>query len=468
MRQSNRYRRFLRLLTGIVVVTLILSACGPASPPPTPTPTKTPTAAATNTPLPPTATPVPPTATQAPVTATPTAGTGATATQAPNQATATPAPVKPTATPPPAGGDSSRGFKSPDYGVQAFLWWRPEIADRDLGLVEAAGFTWVKQNFPWREIEGAGKGQFDWSTTDRIVQQAIEHNLKLIVRVDSQPKWAGGGFPCNGPPDNYKDFEDFLSAVAKRYTWKIQAYQIWNEPNLNRPDGGGEWGCRPPNAAEYTRLLKSAYAGVKKGAPLALVISAGLTPTGSCCDIAIPDDKYLEQMYQAMGGNSAGYFDVLGVHAAGFRAAPSIGPDEAAGNKAEYGGERFFTFRRVEDLRKIMVKYGDTNKRVAVLEFGWSTDSRPDSPYHWHAVTEEQQGDYLVQAFEWAKTHWQPWIGLMVVVYMPDVDWTEAQEQYWWSIMKPSQIDELHWRPAYAKLRIYIRQQRGLAPNWPP
>ncbi|MFZ2518376.1 MAG: hypothetical protein WA089_06720, partial [Anaerolineae bacterium] len=68
MRQSNRYRRFLRLLTGIVVVTLILSACGPASPPPTPTPTKTPTAAATNTPLPPTATPVPPTATQAPVT----------------------------------------------------------------------------------------------------------------------------------------------------------------------------------------------------------------------------------------------------------------------------------------------------------------------------------------------------------------------------------------------------------------
>ena len=355
-----------------------------------------------------------------------------------------------------------------DYGVQAFLWWRPEIADRDLGLVQAAGFTWVKQNFPWREIEGAGKGKFDWSVTDRIVQQAIEHNLKLIVRVDSQPKWAGGGFPCNGPPDNYKDFEDFLFAIAKRYTWKVQAYQIWNEPNLNRPDGGGEWGCRPPNAAEYARLLKSAYTGVKKGAPLALVISAGLTPTGSCCDVAIPDDKYLEQMYQAMGGNSAGYFDVLGVHAAGFRAAPSISPDEAAANKAAYGGERFFTFRRVEDLRKIMVKYGDTNKKVAVLEFGWSTDSRPDSPYHWHAVTEEQQGDYLVQAFEWARTHWQPWIGLMVVVYMPDVDWTEAQEQYWWSIMKPSQIDELHWRPAYAKLRIYIRQQRGLPANWPP
>jgi hypothetical protein len=460
MRQSNTSRRFSPLLTGIVLVMFVLSACGQASPPPTATPTKTPTAAAT--PQPPTDTPVPPTATQPPAALD-------TPTQAPAQATEKPttAPVKPTATKAPAGG-SDRGFTSPDYGVQAFLWWRPEIADRDLGLVQAAGFTWVKQNFPWREIEGAAKGKFDWSVTDRIVQQALEHNLKLIVRVDSQPKWAGGGFPCNGPPDNYKDFEDFLFAVANRYKWKIEAYQIWNEPNLNRPDGGGEWGCRPPNAAEYVRLLKSAYAGVKKGAPLALVISAGLTPTGSCCDVAIPDDKYLEQMYQAMGGSSTGYFDVLGVHAAGFHAAPNISPDEAAANKAAYGGERFFTFRRVEDLRKIMVKYGDTNKKVAVLEFGWSTDSRPDSPYHWHAVTEEQQGDYLVQAFEWAKNHWQPWIGLMVVVYMPDVDWTEAQEQYWWSIMKPSQIDELHWRPAYAKLRIYIRQQRGLAPNWPP
>ncbi len=458
----------LRGLSIVILTGLILSGCGAATPAITPTPTKTPTVAptATGTPAPPTATPEPPTNTPPPPSATPEA---AATTPPPAQVTATATqPVKPTATKPPADDGSERGFKSPDYGVQAFLWWRPEIADRDLGLVEAAGFTWVKQNFPWREIEGAGKGQFDWSVTDRIVQQALEHNVKLIVRVDSQPQWAGGGYPCNGPPNNYKDFEDFLFAVANRYKWKIQAYQIWNEPNLNRPDGGGEWGCRPPNAAEYVRLLKSAYAGVKRGAPLALVISAGLTPTGSCCDVAIPDDKYLEQMYQAMGGNSTGYFDVLGVHAAGFKAAPSVSPDEAAANKAAYGGERFFTFRRVEDLRKIMVANGDANKKVAVLEFGWSTDPRPDSPYHWHSVSEEEQGDYLVQAFEWARTHWQPWIGLMVVVYMPDVDWTEAQEQYWWSIMKPSQIDELHWRPAYAKLRIYIRQQRGLPSNWPP
>ncbi len=452
------------ILVVALLAVMALTACGQAAPAVTPTPTKTPTVVAGETATAPVATQPAAPATSTSPAATPTAATTA-ATAATPAATAAPVATTPAPTTPQA---FERGFKSPDYGVQAFPWWRAEIADRDFGLIEDAGFTWVKVNFPWREIEGAGKGHFDWTVTDRIVEQALQHNLKLLVRVDSQPKWTGGGFPCNGPPDNYADFKDFLQAVASRYTWKIQAYQIWNEPNLNRPDGGGEWGCRPPNAAEYARLLKAAYAGVKAGAPQAMVISAGLTPTGSGLPVAIPDDQFLEQLYQAMGGSSNGYFDVLGVHAAGFAAAPSVSPDEAAADKARYGGERFFTFRRVEDLRKIMVKYGDAGKKVAVLEFGWTTDPRPDSPYHWHAVSEETQGRYLIEAFEWAKAHWQPWIGLMTVVYMPDVDWTEAQEQYWWSIMKPSKIDELHLRPAYVMLRQYIREQRGLPPNWPP
>ena len=46
-------------------------------------------------------------------------------------------------------------MSSPEYGAQAFLWWRPETADRDLGLMRDAGMTWVKQIFAWQDIEGA-------------------------------------------------------------------------------------------------------------------------------------------------------------------------------------------------------------------------------------------------------------------------------------------------------------------------
>ncbi|NPV09835.1 MAG: LysM peptidoglycan-binding domain-containing protein, partial [Anaerolineae bacterium] len=83
----------------------------------------------------------------------------------------------PTLTPstpvPLAEGPRGLPMESPEYGMQAFLWWRPETAHRDLGMIREAGFGWVKQNFAWRDIELA-KGVFDWSVTDRIMDQIDE------------------------------------------------------------------------------------------------------------------------------------------------------------------------------------------------------------------------------------------------------------------------------------------------------
>jgi hypothetical protein len=52
---------------------------------------------------------------------------------------------------------------------------------------------------------------------------------------------------------------------------------------------------------------------------------------------------------------------MLGAHAAGFAAPPEVSPDEAAANEELYGGERFFTFRRVEDIRRVMEANGDAD-----------------------------------------------------------------------------------------------------------
>ncbi len=51
---------------------------------------------------------------------------------------------------------------SPEYGLQASLWWKREIARRDLQLISDAGFGWVKQHVGWREVEGITKGHYDW------------------------------------------------------------------------------------------------------------------------------------------------------------------------------------------------------------------------------------------------------------------------------------------------------------------
>ncbi len=400
----------------------------------------------------PSMTPVPPQviATQTPLSTEPVMPTATqmqpTITPVPPTATSVGPATTPTATPlPPVPPPKPLRMNSPEYGMQAFLWWRPEVASRDMGMIKEAGFGWVKQNIGWRDVEGAAKGVFDWSRVDWIVYECNKLGLELLVRIDHQPQWAGGNYPTNGPPNNYADLGDFLYAMASRYKGRIRAYEIWNEPNLAR-----EWGGRPPNAAQYVRLLKEAYRRIKQADPNTMVISAGLTPTGTYSPEATPDDVYLEQMYQAMGGSSNGYFDVLGVHAAGYKAPPELSPDEAAQN-LYYGGQRFFCFRRVEDLRRIMVKYGDANKQIAILEFGWTSD--PIHPeYSWHAVDEETKADYFVRAYKWAKEHWSPWIGLMSLIYIADPDWTQADEQYWWAISEPG-YPEFRPRPAYLKLK---------------
>jgi hypothetical protein len=451
------------IVLGAIVITRLISGSEAAATPtvtlrptftPTPTVTEehqdpTPTPSAVETPFEettqsPEASPTEPSATKVSA-----AGT------APSPA-ATPEP--PTATPRPP--TSPPKIASPDFGIQAFLWWRPEVADRDLGLIRDAGFTWVKQWFAWRDIEGGGKGQYDWETADRIVRQVEQAGLNLIVRVDHEPTWAGP------PPGNMSHFADFLTAMATRYKGRVQAYQIWNEPNLAR-----EWGNKPPNAQEYTQMLKAGYTAIKKVDPNAVIVSAGLAPTTELSQRAVPDTQFIQAMYKA---GAKPYFDMLGAHGAGYKAPPETDPGTVANDPNYHNvGDpncpgpacRIYCFRHVEDLRQIMVDNGDASKRVVVLEFGWTIDERTNSPYYWHRVADQfVQGDYMVRAYQYAIEHWQPWIGIMSLIYMPDAKWTQEDEQYWWSVMEPSQVNELKLKAPYVMLCEYLNQQRGRPP----
>jgi hypothetical protein len=336
---------------------------------------------------------------------------------------------------------------SPGYGFEAYLWWKPEIATRDLGLIREAGFRWVKQTFAWRDIE-IERGKYDWSRADQVVFLATEvFTRNLIVRLDREPWWDRRDYPLDqgiaaGPPHNLANFFEFCSVIAKRYKGKVAAYQVWNEPNLAR-----EWGGQPPDPKRYVEMLRGCYAAIKQADPSALVISAGLSPTGNGLPAAMPDERFLIEMYEA---GAAPYFDLLGVHAPGFKAAPETSPDETA-KTPELGGQRFFAFRHVEDLRKIMEKYGDSDKQMAVLEFGWTTD-QVNKNYAWFAIDEELKADYLVRAYRWAKDNWQPWIGPMIALSLPQFDWTPENEQYWWAVVDPV-YPETKTRPAFEALK---------------
>jgi hypothetical protein len=339
---------------------------------------------------------------------------------------------------------------SPAPTAHVFLWGNPDTTERDLKLAKDAGFTWVKQRFEWRYIEKERADAFEWLEPDRVVDAINKAGLGIVARVDNQPEWtrADGIFPASGPPDKMQDWSDFLRKLASRYKGKIQAYELWNEPNLSR-----EWGGAAPDARAYTELLRVGYEAIKKADPDALVISAGLSPTTEISARARADTLYLQEMYQA---GAAQFFDILGVHAPGFKAPPDADPAMIAQtpelNNNDPSPEelrRAYGFRHVEDMHKIMLDNGDGNKQVAIMEMGWTSDNRPNSPYAWHAVTEEQKALYLAGAFRYAAQNWTPWMSLMTVIYLPEPAWTAADEQYHWSITNPDGTA----RPAYTALQ---------------
>ena len=208
--------------------------------------------------------------------------------------------------------------------------------------------------------------------------------------------------------------------------------------------------------------MRRSYQAIKAIDPEAIVISAGLAPTTRWDDVAMPDTVFVQGMYDA---GAKPYFDALGVHGAGYKVPPLTDPEVVANDPLLNNNDpsppelkRIYAFRHVEDVRQVMVQNGDADKRVVVLEFGWTVDPRPDSPYNWHAVSEAEQAKYIIQAYNYARENWQPWIGVMSLIYVANVDWTADDEQTYWSITKPEYPD-FQARPAYWALLDYGKQR---------
>lgn len=335
--------------------------------------------------------------------------------------------------------NAPHSFTSLTYSIQAFLWYNPSAA-LHVDWVRLMGFSHIKQTFAWEDIEPQ-PGVWAIDRADQVVALVEEKGLQIIARLSDAPDWAhpsvgtreAGGF-IDAPPDAQYlgEWARYCGVLAQRYRGRIDAYQIWNEPNLSR-----EWGGGAPDAARYVQMLAACSTAIRQYDPDAILISAGLAPTGTQPPAAVPDNLYLQEMYNQ---GFQQWIGVVGMHAPGY-SAPALDPAAAP------DGNRFFAFRRVEDLREIMELNGDGARQAAILETGWTTDqNNPD--YAWFAVTEEAQAQNLVDAYAYAANHWRPWIGVMSAIYIADPGWTDANEERWWAITTPDNFT----RPAFGAL----------------
>lgn len=321
------------------------------------------------------------------------------------------------------------------YGVNTFLEQEVEEAKIrwSLQMIRDAGFHWIRQQFPWEDIEIHGKGDFEdrrtqppksaWEKYDRIVELAQEYGVEIIARLDNPPAWSraqGNKIGTFAPPDDLNDFGDFVYAVVSRYRGRIKYYQIWNEPNIYP-----EWGEQPVDPIAYTQLLKVGYTRAKEADPEAVIISAGLAPTTEMGPKNLSDLVFLQKMYDA---GAKGYFDIMSVQGYGLW----TGPDDRRTDPSRTN------FSRPRLIREIMVRNGDEDKPIWASEVGWNAlpEGFPATPVYGR-VSEELQAQYTVRAYERAQEEW-PWMGVISYWFFKRADNREKDQPfYYFRLVEP-------------------------------
>lgn len=279
---------------------------------------------------------------------------------------------------------------------------REEDLRSALGLARKGGFHWIRQHFPWAQIEPE-RGDYSWEKWDRIVALAQEYGLTLIAVLDTSPLWARAPMDNENPyapPTDFADYNTFVSAFASRYGSQIDYYEIWDEPNIYP-----HWGERYVHPLAYVHLLQGAYGAIKGADSSAFVLSAGLAPNVEPGGRNMSDLLFLQEMYEA---GAKGYFDILAIKPYGFWSGPE---DRRLDPNAT-------NFSRAVLLRQVMLRNRD-NKAVWAVEFGWN--SLPldwvGEPPPWGSDTEEVQAKRTMEAIRRASDEW-PWLGVMALMHL--------------------------------------------------
>jgi hypothetical protein len=255
-----------------------------------------------------------------------------------------------------------------------YPWTSPEDAERIFEALADLKVRFIRFDFTWPALEPT-RGNFDWHIYDGFVKQAHQHGIRILAVAAFSPGWANGGGPRELPPTDLADWNNFLRELVGHYMpcgdlaaqegwtdgYGIQAWEIWNEPNLFRfwaPVG---------DPVAYTRLLTGSYQAVKAVDPRSLVLNGGLAmphESGDCYAASC----FIGKMY---ANGAKNYFDAMALH-------PYTGggpPDEIQS--------------LVGTVRGIMDANDDAEKPIWLTEFGYVTAH----------LTEAEQADYLERTY---------------------------------------------------------------------
>jgi hypothetical protein len=240
------------------------------------------------------------------------------------------------------------------------------------------GARWVRIDVGWPQFQ-PDPGAYSKSGVayvDNVISMAHERGLEVLVMLWLTPDWAGPNE--RAAPNNPADYARAAGWAAAHWADKVDAWEVWNEPNLD-----DFWAGTDP--ASYTRLLCEAYPAIKAGDPSAPVLFGG---------VSLNDDGWIRDAYKA---GAKGCFDVLATH-------PYTGPSDQGPTHPD--ASEMWDYRHVTAVRQVQKDYDD-RKPIWFTEVGWSAHPNTGDEAPWNVgVTKEQQARFAVDALDLARTNY--------------------------------------------------------------
>jgi polysaccharide biosynthesis protein PslG len=335
-------------------------------------------------------------------------------------------------------------------GINMAFWSngdQDKLNRQALGLLADSGCTWVRLQFTWDGLQPEADSAVDYYVWPYVHMANIakERGLNVLVNVAHAPAWARPADPTL--PGDPEAFGNFMRDLVPYFKGKVDAWQLWNEPNLIDYDG------RIIDPEGYLKMVREAAPAIRAADPDARIVSPGMAPNSLMYpDLALDDDWYFESLFTMHGGEAAQYFDVIAVHAYGAGNSPD---NYWASNPADSPGwadAPEFYFRHAEEYHRILEGLGLGDKPVWFTEMGWPTPNTSADYGYGAWMTEDLQAQYLERALEIVRTEW-PWVEMVFVWHLNAASYAGINSKFaGFSITD----ENANPRPAYRALQDFV------------
>ncbi|UCH34370.1 MAG: cellulase family glycosylhydrolase, partial [Armatimonadota bacterium] len=135
---------------------------------------------------------------------------------------------------------------------------------RDLDMIQAAGFKFIRMDFTWAAIEKE-KGVYGFEPYDQLTDGLEKRGIRALYILDYGNSLYESDQSVR-TEEGRQAFARFAAAAAGRYRGRGIIWELWNEPNI------GFWKPQP-SVDDYMKLAKAVFPAIRQADAGALCVA---------------------------------------------------------------------------------------------------------------------------------------------------------------------------------------------------